>query len=211
MTIFKCEACGGELKRYDGFYECEYCGSKYLLDATDNVVDKKLTEANIISMLQKSIKHHEKMEYAEELELLIEVVEADENNSSALVKLGRCYRCLNFFDKAIEFYNKAIKVNPLEGTAYTNTGTIHLLRQDYADAAECYEKGLPLIDKAEFDYWVAYANYAVVVAKLGNPKKAESMIQEAEARGYKNGPEIRKMAGIEKKSFFSRLGSAFRG
>ena len=55
------------------------------------------------------------------------------------------------------------------------------------------------------------ANYAVVVAKLGNPKKAESMIQEAEARGYKNGPEIRKMAGIEKKSFFSRLGSAFRG
>ena len=73
------------------------------------------------------------------------------------------------------------------------------------NAKQCYDKGLPLIDKCEFDYWIAQANYAVAVAKLGDPKKAEKMISEAEARGYTKGDVIRKMAGIKKKTFFSRL------
>lgn len=54
-----------------------------------------------------------------------------------------------------------------------------------------------MIDKSEFDYWIAYANYAVVVAKEGNPKKAERMIREAEAKGYQNGNTLRKMAGMK--------------
>ena len=95
--------------------------------------------------------------------------------------------------------------NPYEGTAYTNMGTIYLLRCEYENAKQCYDKGLPLIDKCEFDYWLAQANYAVAIAKLGDPERAERMISEAEARGYSNGDVIRKMAGIKKKTFFSRL------
>ena len=65
------------------------------------------------------------------------------------------------------------------------------------------------MDKAEFDYWIATANYAVSVAKLGNPDAAEKLISEAEAHGYKNGEAIRKMAGIKPKSFMSGIRSWF--
>ncbi len=105
----------------------------------------------------------------------------------------------------MEFYNRAIELNPYEGTAYTNMGTIYLLRCEYENAKQCYDNGLPLIDKCEFDYWIAQVNYAIAIAKLGDPERAEEMISEAEARGYSKGDAIRKLAGIKKKPFFSRL------
>lgn len=206
MILVKCEACGGnDLKRYGSTYICAYCGSKYLLDENDNIVDKELVETKVISLTEKARLLHEEKRYAEELDVLIEAVELDENNAGTMVSLGRCYRCLSYPDKAIECYKKAIQLNPNEGTSWTNMGVIHIWRENYKEAAECYEKGLPLIDKAEFDHWLAYANYAIVVAKLGDRKKAEKMIREAEARGYKNGEAVRKMAGLKQKSLFSKL------
>lgn len=210
MIMLKCEACGGnEIKRNGNIYECAYCGSKYLLDLHDNIVDKELTEAKIIAILEESKKLHGAERYADELEILIKALEMDKNNAGIMVKLGRCYRCLNLLDKAIECYKRTLELNPNEGTAYTNMGTINILRQNYEEAAKCYEKGLPLIDKADFDYWIANANYAIAVAKLGNPQKAEEMIKESESRGYKNGKALRKMAGIESKSLVSMISSFF--
>lgn len=210
MIPLKCEACGGnDLKRFGNTYECTYCGSKYLIDSRENIVEKELTEAKLIAILQKTRALHEADRYTEELTLLIQALEQDANNASILVRLGRCYRCLNLPDKAIACYQRTLELNPYEGTAYTNMGTIHLLRENYLDAAKCYEKGLPLIDKADFDYWVANANYAVAVARLGNPQRAEEMIRESEARGYKNGQAIRKMAGIQSRSLLAKIGSFF--
>lgn len=210
MILLKCDACGGnDLKRGGNVYECSYCGSKYILDERDNLVGKELTEAKIIALLERSKQLHETDKFAEELEVLIKAFEMDENNASIMVKLGRCYRCMDLPDKAIECYKRTLELNPNEGTAYTNMGTIYILRQNYDEAAKCYEKGLPIIDKATFDYWIAYANYAIAVARLGDPKKAESMIMESEAHGYKNGDGVRKLAGIDNKSLASRLRKLF--
>ncbi len=210
MIMLRCEACGGnELKRTGNIYQCTYCGSKYILGESENIVSKKITEAKVIAILENANQLHEADKYAEELEILIKVHEMDENNPSIMVKLGRCYRCLNLPDKAIECYKRTIELNPNEGTAYTNMGTIYTLRQNYEEAAKCFEKGMPMIDKATFDYWVVNANYAIAVAKLGNPKKAEEMIKESEAHGYMNGSQVRKLAGIDDKSLVSRIKSIF--
>lgn len=210
MKIVKCDACGGnEFKRVGGVYECLFCGSRYTLDGSGNVLGKELTEARIISLLENSKKLHAENKFAEELEVLIKALEMDENNTQTMVKLGRCYRCLDLPDKAIQCYERTLELDPGEGTAYTNMGTIYILRQDYEEAAKCYEKGMPLLDRAKFDYWIAYANYAVAVARLGDPEKAEKMIKEAEANGYENGKTLREMAGIQKKSFVSKLRSLF--
>ncbi len=210
MRIIKCDACGAnELKRIGNMYQCSFCGSKYILDESDNLVDKELTEAKIITLLEDSRKLHGLHKYAEELNVLIKALEMDENNANTIIRLGRCYRCLNIPDKAIECYEKTLELNPNEGSAYTNIGTIYILRENYEDAARCYEKGLPIINKATYDYWVAYANYAVAVARLGNPKEAEKMIKEAETHGYKNGDTIRKMAGIKAKPLASRIRKLF--
>lgn len=206
MIRIQCEACGStELKKSRNMYICEFCGSKYLLDNQGQEQESILTDTKVVALLEESKKLHESNQYSKELNVLAEAVKLDDSNSTILVHLGRCYRNLSNPDRALEFYNKAIEINPYEGTAYTNMGTIYLLREQYEKARQSYEKGLPLIDKCEFDHWVAYANYAVAVAKLGNPEKAEKMVREAESRGYKNGDAVRKMAGIEKKSLLSRL------
>ena len=210
MTIVKCEACGSkELTKYGNTYECAYCGSKYLLDADENIVSKELTEARMIALLERSKQLHEADKYSEELDVLIEALEMDDTNSGVIVKLGRCYRCLNLPDKAMECYKRTIELNPAMGTAYTNMGTISILRENYAEALGYYEKGLPLIDKADYDYWVANANYAICVAKLGDPKRAEELIKASEAHGYPKGQAVRRMAGIEHKSFVTKLRDLF--
>ncbi len=210
MKILKCVACGGnELKRHGNICVCSYCGSKYTLDESDNMVSEELTEAKIITLLVNSSKLHEEENYAKELEVLFKAYEMDKSNSDITVKLGRCYRALGLPDKAIEYYKRTLELNPNEGTAYTNMGTIYILREDYEEAAKCYEKGLPMIDKATSDYWIGYANYALVIGKLGDLQKADKMIKEAEVRGYTNGDATRKLIGIKPKSFVSKIKTLF--
>ena len=206
MIRVQCGACGSlKLKRSGNMYICEFCGSKYFIDSEGKEEKSILTETKVVALIEEAKKLHRSAQYARELDVLVEAFNLDENNSSIMVYLGRCYGSLNYPNKAIEFYNKAIEINPYEGAAYINMGTIYLLRCEYENAKQCYDKGIPLIDKCKFDYWVAQANYAVAIAKLGDPERAEKMIREAETRGYSNGDVIRKMAGIKKKTFFSRL------
>ncbi len=210
MILLRCEACGGsELKRHGNFYECAFCGSKYILDAQERVSIRELTDGEIIQKLERARQLHEARKYAEELEILIECHENDPENPSVLTDLGRCYRCLHEIDKAIMCYEAALKINPNEAAAYTNMGTIYIMRGEYDQAARCYEKGLPLHDKAEYDHWLAYTNYAVVIALQGDKARAEKMIREAELHGYKNGEQLRKMAGIRKKGILSRIKALF--
>lgn len=106
-------------------------------------------------------------------------------------------------------YEEALKINPDEAAAYTNMGAIYIMRGEYDRAARCYEKGLPLHDKAEYDYWIAYANYAHVIAMQGDKARVEKMIREAELHGYKNGEQLRKMAGIRKNGILSGIKALF--
>ena len=198
MIRLKCEACGStDLKRSGYKYICDYCGSKYFFNEDDQEVDSELTDVRVLELLEESKKLHHTNKFVEELKVLNKAYDLDSNNSVIMIHLGRCYRLLKNSGRALEFYNKAIELDPTQGAAYTNMGAIYLLREDYEQAKKSYEKGIPLIDKSEFDYWIAYANYAIVVAQLGDKKKAEE-------RGYKNGDNARKMAGI-RKGFLSGL------
>ena len=200
MRELRCAVCGGnELQRAGNTYVCAYCGSKFILDENDSIIERDTSEIDFLRLIDRAQTLHEEKKFPDELHILQTLHEKDPVNTDVLIKLGRCYRSLDKTDLAIKFYNRAIELNPNDGTAYTNIGTIHILREEYAEAKPLYEKGLPLIDKATFDYWVAYADYAIVVAKLGDPKKAEKIIEEAESRGYKKGDIVRQLAGIKKK------------
>ena len=70
------------------------------------------------------------------------------------------------------------------------------MNQRWTEAKKAYDFGLPLIDKNTDDYWQAYANYAIVIAKLGDPERANEMIIEADEHGYTNGNACRSLASI---------------
>ena len=193
-----CDGCGGRsfIKKGDS-YECEYCGSSYIIENDENVVSKTLTDAQIIEYYLEATKYMLANNYSEEFKALSKALDLAPNNALTLVKLGRCYRNLGLQDKAIEAYQKALEIDPSLGTAYTNLGTIYILNQKWSEAATQYQMGLPLIDQKEDDYWTAYANYAIAVAKLGDTARANNMIKEAEQHGYKNGNTCRSLAGIK--------------
>lgn len=204
MKMIKCIACGAsELKRSGNTCECAFCGSKYILDKHDNLISKEITDAALITLYGKAADLHNEGEFVKELEVLMKALKMEETNFRTLLKIGRCYRHLDQPDTAIEYYKRSIELNPNEGRAYANIGTIYILRQDYEEALKYYEKGLPMVDKATSDYWGIYANYAIVVARLGDPQKAEQMIREAEAHGYDRGESMRNMAGIESNPLIS--------
>ena len=71
-----------------------------------------------------------------------------------------------------------------------------MLKEKWDEAEVQYKLGLSFIDQNTNDYWTAYANYAVVIAKRGEPEKANNMIIEAEQHGYTNGDACRTFAGI---------------
>lgn len=198
MTAIKCEACGsGELKRFGNTYECIYCGSKYMVDDNDTMLSKELTDIEVISLLELAEQYHKNRNYASELRVLNAAFVTDENNAEVCSRLGRCFKFLDRMDKSIEYYQRSIDLRPLDGSGYANLGTAYLLMKNYEQAASVYEKGIPLIKKDTSGYWIATANYAIAVARLGDPIRAEKMIREAEAHGYKNAKGAREMAGIK--------------
>lgn len=198
-----CDSCGGRsFTKIGNQYECEYCGSTYILENDDTIVEKTLTDAKIVEYYLEASKYMLENNYSEEFKALTKALDIEPNNALTLVKLGRCYRNLGMQDKAISSYEKALELNPQMGTAYTNLGTIYILNKNYREAAAQYEKGLPFISQNEDDYWTAYANYAVAVAQLGDLSRAKNMIDEAERHGYKNGDGCRELAGLKKQGCY---------
>ena len=203
MKRITCESCGGNSFKIKGnTYECEFCGSKFSFGDDNTIVDKTLTNVKIVQYYLDAAKFHLSNDFSNELKVLTNALETDKTNPLTMVKIGRCYRNLHLHAEAIEMYKKAIEIDEEIGTAYTNLGTISILNKNWAEAVSYYKKGLKYIDKNEDDYWTAYANYAIAVAKMGDITTAEKMISEAESHGYKNGDGCRQMAGISKKGCY---------
>ncbi len=199
-----CSHCGFDLSRnytqHPTFVPLDdtaraYC-ARTTPPAAQSAPTREQIDAQIIQYFLQAAKHMENGDYEAELQVLTLALALDPENTMTLVKLGRCYRALGFDTKALEVYRKVISLDPKFGQAYTNIGTVHLLKQNWAEAARYYEQGLPHIDRSISDYWVAYANYAVALARLGNRSQAKAMLQEAERHGYQNGNACRTMAGL---------------
>ena len=72
------------------------------------------------------------------------------------------------YKKAIEYFNKAITINPNDADAYHNRGLAKYLLEDYAEAIEDYSEAL----KINPDFAAAYYNRGIVQIKLRNYHQA---------------------------------------
>ncbi len=203
MKLIKCECCGGdEMERQGNSLVCRFCGSTYTLDENEKVVSQSVTDAKVFALYLQAEKFRQAGNILDEIQVLTQAIELDERKATTWVKLGRAFREGNSFDKAIECYNKAIELDPDYAVIYSNIGAIYLIKGNYAKAFAFYEKSLSLFSKDDADYPTTLANYAVVLAKLGDKKKAAQLINEAEKRGYDNAAGARRVSGL---SIFSKF------
>ena len=153
--------------------------------------------ADILRYHELAYKYMTEKKFTDELQVLGHALRISPNNAATLIQIGRCFRSLGMLDDAIDVYQKVIAINPQMGAVYTNLGVVYWMKNNYLEAIKHYRLGLSLLDRDSADYWIGYANYALVIGDLGNLKRADKMISEAELHGYKNGNACRLMLGID--------------
>ena len=61
-------------------------------------------------------------------------------------ELGNLYFLAGSYDRAIRAYNHAINMNPKNGESYTNLALTYSQIEKYAEAADYYQRGIPLLE-----------------------------------------------------------------
>ena len=205
----KCDICGSTvLSKIGSFdYMCEYCGSKFTVDEKNEIVDSKLTEAEILDVFLKAAEYENNGQHIEELQLFLEHRSQASDNPLYLNKLGRAYRHCEMYDKALEMYNIVLQLDPTFGSAYTNIGAVYICTGQYKLAEENLLKGLKLmkansVRNTQNDFAVAHSNLALAVGYQNRTKEAKRYLEIAEKQyGYPNGARVRELIGIKKGLF----------
>jgi len=82
--------------------------------------------------------------------------------------LGVAYMERKMYDKAIEAFNNALKIDPNYMSAYINLGYVFQYKEDYIKAIQSFEKAIILNPKSA----KLYNTIGLLYDKMGNPDKA---------------------------------------
>jgi superkiller protein 3 len=138
-----------------------------------------------------------KPDMAKAQEHCLKAVELFDSDTPKLVKLGsftalgNCYRAMENYPKAVEYYEKALKINPDQLSVLNNMAVVYLEQNDFNNAKKYYEKAI----KVNPDYSPAYTGLAGVYKALGNTDKAIEIYNNILADIDSNDPEVRKQLG----------------
>ena len=137
--------------------------------------------------------YHKAIESLESSLDLMEVpLELDTNVARCYNALGNCYYGLDRPEKALEFYNKALKMREeLSGSDYhydmpvykNQIGTVHEDKGEYEEAVKCYKDALELLEELKClgyeDEALFRRNLANVYVRQKKYKDAEEEAEEA--------------------------------
>ena len=115
----------------------------------------------------------------------------DTNVARCYNALGNCYYGLGRPEKALEFYNKALKMREeLSGSDYhydmpvykNQIGTVHEDKGEYEEAVKCYKDALELLEKLKC---LGYEDEALFRRNLANVYVRQEKYKEAEEEAEK--------------------------
>lgn len=86
-----------------------------------HVQDNSDVEGNIASA---ALKHYEQGNYKEALKLFLEVVHTS-TGADIYIDIGSCFYMMNEHKEALEYWNKAIQLDPKNSKSYTNIGNLY--------------------------------------------------------------------------------------
>ncbi len=108
----------------------------------------------------KDLEEAYKKSQEEESEALEEEIKQKDNKSAIdYFLLGIIYYQSKEYDKAIEAYEEAVKINPKDDSAYNNMGSAYANKKEYDKAIEAYKKAIeinPKYDSAYYNMGIAY-------------------------------------------------------
>lgn len=118
-------------------------------------------EENSDNYLQRGLVYLRAYKLEEAIADFEKSVEGDPENWSAYNNLGCCYQYMAEYDKAIEYYNKALELlkkdNRKSTKPYNNMVTCYRASNEYLKANECYLKN---VEEMDYDKEEAYKEIA---------------------------------------------------
>ena len=131
----------------------------------------------------------------ERLESSLDIMESELKFDTIVARcyntLGNCYFGLGRPEKALEFYNKALKMREeLSGSDYhydmpvykNQIGTVHEHKGEYEEAVKCYKDALELLEKLKC---LGYEDEALFRRNLANVYVRQEKYKEAEEEAEK--------------------------
>ena len=136
--------------------------------------------------------YHKAIECLESsLDLMEGPLKLDTNLARCYNALGNCYYGLGRPEKALEFYNKALKMREeLSGSDYhydmpvykNQIGTVHEDKGEYEEAVKCYKDALELLEELKC---LGYEDEALFRRNLANVYVRQEKYKEAEEEAEK--------------------------
>ena len=136
--------------------------------------------------------YHKAIECLESsLDLMEGPLKLDTNVARCYNALGNCYYGLGRPEKALEFYNKALKMREeLSGSDYhydmpvykNQIGTVHEDKGEYEEAVKCYKDALELLEELKC---LGYEDEALFRRNLANVYARQEKYKEAEEEAEK--------------------------
>ena len=136
--------------------------------------------------------YHKAIECLESsLDLMEGPLKLDTNVARCYNALGNCYYGLGRPEKALEFYNKALKMREeLSGSDYhydmpvykNQIGTVHEERGEYEEAVKCYKDALELLEELKC---LGYEDEGLFRRNLANVYVRQEKYKEAEKEAKK--------------------------
>ncbi|MEA3475609.1 MAG: tetratricopeptide repeat protein [Candidatus Cloacimonadota bacterium] len=115
-------------------------------------------------------------EAIKEYEIALNYTQDDLDKAVLYERLGHLYHHpKENYDKSIEYFKKALNIQPEDEIIYVNMGTVYADKGDYSKAIEYYQKAIEI----DPDDASAYYNMGNAYDKMGNYDKAIAFYQKA--------------------------------
>ncbi len=106
----------------------------------------------MITLIFAGASYMRNMIWQNELSLWSDVVEKSPNKTRANLNLGLAYQNIGKFDKALDIYNRTIRLDPFYSFPYNNRGAIYYLLGDYKKALDDYSMFIMINPKSSEVY-----------------------------------------------------------
>lgn len=207
----KCDYCGSEMFLNENMYICSDCLTTYIIK-NGEVVKKYVVPDEFAKEYKKYGNVLSSNNSEQKFSVAHRLLQIYSNCPILWNTLGVLYREKNQIDDALKCYEKALNLNPGYTQSIVNIAISYYALNNLKMANQKMEIAYAMMDTSAPNYAAMLGNYALILGKLGDKKKAAKLINEAEARGYKNGAVVRKEIGIGSESkedngkgFFEKL------
>jgi tetratricopeptide (TPR) repeat protein len=169
--------------------KCEYYGS--VIRGEESSANFDVVKA--IALCEKADAAYNRNSIGKAISYLEEALRYDADNYIVWNKLGRAYRALSYLDEARKCYQKALEIKPGAIDVIANIGVLEFSCNNYQLAYQYCKQAFEVGGATRADNAVYAANYAMMIAKIGDKEEALRVLEIARKRGYRNYTTLKRM------------------